>query len=111
MIYYKDPESGQIFAYEEDDLENVLSHLVKLTKKEVNELMRKKEYEEESGREMTWVAVEMSIVAEQLLMHEDDDDMAISTPEAWREYRKALRRWNDTNENWPSSEHRPVRPE
>ncbi|HEK0905464.1 TPA: hypothetical protein SMQ04_000174 [Pseudomonas putida] len=110
MRYFKDAETGQVFAYEDDDLSAVLPHLVPLTQDEIDALLDKKQRDERAGREAAWVAAEMTIVAEQLLMHDDDDDMAVSIPEAWKEYRKALRRWIEGAEFFPDQDHRPVSP-
>lgn len=113
MRYFRDPETGQIFAYEDDDDDSViLPQLVALSQAEINELLSQKERDEQQGREAAWVISELAIVSEQLLMHEDEDDMAVATPEAWREYRKALRRWNEVDsEDFPDQEKRPKRPE
>lgn len=111
MRYFKEPETGQIFAYEDETEDSaILPQLVLLTQAEVDDLLSNKHRDEQMGREAVWVAAEMAIVADQLLMHEDGDDMAVATPEAWKDHRKALRRWVEGAEFFPDQEHRPVSP-
>lgn len=62
-------------------------------------------------REASWVDAEMPIVAEQLVMIEDDDPSALpGTPRQWRDYRIALRAWKEGAEGFPKPESRPTRP-
>lgn len=68
-------------------------------------------YPGDPEKETLFIENEMQLVAEQLLMHEDGDDNAISTTQEWREYRKALRCWNwPGNEYFPDPQYRPKRP-
>lgn len=63
-------------------------------------------------KEALFVDNEMQLIAEQLLMHEDSDELAIATESDWREYRKQLRKWNwEQNEHFPDPNYRPKRPE
>lgn len=63
-------------------------------------------------KEILFIDIEMQVIAEQLLMHEDKDDSAVATENDWREYRKQLRKWNwDQNQHFPNPDFRPKRPE
>lgn len=62
-------------------------------------------------REAAWVEAEMSVVADQLIMLEDDDPAALpGTARQWRDYRIALRAWKDGAAGYPQVELRPARP-
>ena len=64
-----------------------------------------------AGREAAWVEAEMSVVADQLIMLEDDDPAALpGTARQWRDYRIALRAWKDGATGYPHTELRPARP-
>lgn len=61
--------------------------------------------------ELDWVALEMAVVADQLLKLEDEDPSALpGTARQWRDYRIALRAWNATNPIFPNRLFRPERP-
>lgn len=62
-------------------------------------------------REVAWVEAEMPVVAEQLIMLEDEDPAALpGTARQWRDYRIALRAWKDGTAGYPRTELRPARP-
>lgn len=62
-------------------------------------------------KEIQFIESEGLFIVEQLLMHEDGDEGAIATAQEWREYRKALRRWNwSDNAHFPDPQYRPKRP-
>lgn len=61
-------------------------------------------------KETQFIESEGVFIAEQLLMHEDEDEDAIATAQDWKNYRKALRRWNWDNEHYPDPKYRPERP-
>lgn len=63
-----------------------------------------------SGEENAWREAELAGVPDQIAMIEDDDPAAVATVQQWRDYRKALRLWADTNPAFPFGT-RPVRPE
>lgn len=110
MKYYKDP-GGKVFAYEDSDPDEVIGPgLAPMSESEVSAFFAEQDLAIRMGEEPLWVATEMAVVADQLLMHEDGDDMAVATPEAWKDYRKALRRWVEGAEFFPDQEHRPIRP-
>lgn len=112
MNYYKNAETGQIFAYEDSVAESeILQGLVPLTEAEIKQIFDRKSRDTLIGVEMFWVTSQLALVAEQLLMHEDGDSKAIATPESWREYRKKLRRWNETDSpDFPDKSKRPATP-
>jgi len=111
MQYFKLEETGQIYAYEDDvGPDQILQGLIPLAEAEIKAVYDQKERDSQIGHELAWVTSEMAAVADQLLMHEDGDDMAVATPEAWKDYRKALRRWVEGAEFFPDQEHRPVGP-
>lgn len=62
-------------------------------------------------KESLFIDIEMQVIAEQLLMHEDKDDSAVATENDWREYRKQLRKWSWDNSKFPNPKYRPVRPQ
>lgn len=65
----------------------------------------------DSNREKEWLTLEMALVAEQLLMLEDDDPLALpGTDRQWRDYRIKLRAWKEGNVDYPDQTKRPVRP-
>lgn len=58
-----------------------------------------------------WAASEMIVVAEQLLMLDDEDPKALpGTARQWRDYRIALRNWTEGAPNFPDEAYRPTRP-
>jgi hypothetical protein len=62
-------------------------------------------------REVAWVEAEMAVIADQLVKLEDEDPSALpGTSRQWRDYRIALRSWNDTNAVYPNYLFRPERP-
>jgi len=62
--------------------------------------------------ENIWREGQMSRVANQLLMLDDDDPKAeTGTARQWRDYRIQLRSWVDTNPDFPDSSKRPKAPE
>ena len=62
-------------------------------------------------RETAWVETEMPLVAEQLVMLEDEDPAALpGTARQWRDYRIALRGWKDGAAGYPEIDRRPARP-
>lgn len=62
--------------------------------------------------ENEWREQQMSAVADQLLMIEDDDPSAKpGTARQWRDYRIALRGWNEDNSDFPDETKRPKQPE
>lgn len=61
-------------------------------------------------KEIMFIESECALIAEQLLMHEDEDGDAIATAQELRDYRKSLRRWNWDNEHFPDPQYRPKRP-
>lgn len=61
--------------------------------------------------EDAWRDAEMAVIAEQLLMLEDEDPLALpGTAAQWRAYRILVRAWKEGNVNFPNIESRPVRP-
>ncbi|PJK33050.1 hypothetical protein CWC48_26550 [Pseudomonas sp. S10E 269] len=61
--------------------------------------------------EDAWREEQMSRVSNQLLMMEDEDpDAEPGTPRQWRDYRIELRKWTETNPDFPNSSKRPVAP-
>ena len=110
MKYFKN-DDGQIYAYENDIPADLIADgLSAMSDGEVEEFFARQAADVAKGQEELWVSTEIASVAEQLLLHDDDDDMAVATPEAWKDYRKALRRWVEGAEFFPDQEHRPVRP-
>ncbi|TWC11432.1 hypothetical protein FBY06_14421 [Pseudomonas sp. SJZ085] len=64
-----------------------------------------------AAREASWVEAEMVVIAEQLVMLEDEDPSARpGTSRQWRDYRIALRAWNEANPDFPDATKRPVQP-
>ncbi|SDU61497.1 hypothetical protein [Pseudomonas mediterranea] len=64
-----------------------------------------------AAREASWVEEEMVVIAEQLVMLEDEDPSALpGTSRQWRDYRIALRAWNEANTDFPDTTKRPVKP-
>lgn len=62
-------------------------------------------------RESQWRETQMTRVANQLLMLEDEDPNAEpSTARQWRDYRIELRKWTAENPDFPDSSKRPVAP-
>lgn len=62
-------------------------------------------------RETAWVETEMPVVAEQLVMLEDEDPSALpGTARQWRDYRIALRTWKEGAAGFPEVAQRPTRP-
>ncbi|QTH12464.1 hypothetical protein C4C32_17915 [Pseudomonas corrugata] len=62
-------------------------------------------------REASWVEEEMVIIAEQLVMLEDEDPSVLpGTSRQWRDYRIALRAWNQANPDFPDATKRPAQP-
>lgn len=63
-------------------------------------------------RENNWRNEEMGFIADQLLRIEDGDPSALpGTDRKWRDYRIKVRAWVEGGENFPSIDHRHVRPE
>ena len=61
--------------------------------------------------EHDWVASEMAIIPDQLLMIEDQDPAALPGSERqWRDYRIALRTWKEGASGFPLADQRPQRP-
>lgn len=60
--------------------------------------------------EGVWTAAEIDRVRYELEKVQDSDPGAIGTVAAWRDYRKALRAWNE-HENFPNNEYRPTAPD
>jgi hypothetical protein len=61
--------------------------------------------------ENIWREGQMSRVANQILMLDDDDPKAeTGTARQWRDYRIQLRSWTDTNPDFPDSSKRPIAP-
>lgn len=82
-----------------------------ITKKMKDDKIEKDRVAILSKIESEWVASELDVVSEQLLMLEDDDPSALSgTSREWRDYRIALRLWKDGAELYPDSKYRPLRP-
>ncbi|PIB51746.1 hypothetical protein AOA57_02565 [Pseudomonas sp. 2588-5] len=68
-------------------------------------------FEELALIENQWREDQMVRVANQLLMLEDDDpDAEPGTARQWRDYRIELRKWTETNPDFPNSSKRPVAP-
>lgn len=65
-----------------------------------------------SGAEDQWREEQMTRIANQLLMIEDEDpDAEPGTKRQWMDYRIALRKWvTDGNPDFPDQEKRPVAP-
>lgn len=60
--------------------------------------------------EKVWTFSEIDRVRDELEKVQDSDPDAIGTVGAWRDYRKALRVWNE-HENFPNIKYRPVAPD
>lgn len=112
MKYFKDAD-GQIYAYEVDTPKELIAEgLSEMGSAEVDEFFRKQAADVAKGQEELWASSEIASITEQLLLHDDDDEKAVATPEAWKEYRKALRRWNESDSaDFPDQSKRPKRPE
>jgi len=110
--HYRDPLSGDIYAYNEDTLEQYLKEgLVPLSDAEYAAFIDAMDLEAQKGSELGWAAAEMQAVANQLLMLEDKDPTALpGTALEWRDYRVALRAWKEGAEGFPQEASRPARP-
>lgn len=61
--------------------------------------------------ESAWQESEMAIIADQLLMIDDDDPLALpGTASQWKAYRIKVRAWKEGNTDFPDQTKRPVRP-
>ncbi|MDD2046084.1 hypothetical protein [Pseudomonas putida] len=112
MKYYRDPVNGDIYAYNEDTLEQYLKEgLSPLSDAEYAAFIDAMDLEVQKGSELGWAAAEMQVVANQLLMLEDEDPTALpGTAREWRDYRVALRAWKEGAEGFPREVSRPARP-
>ncbi|QVM90227.1 hypothetical protein JYG34_19780 [Pseudomonas entomophila] len=113
MFFYKDPTTENIYAYNEDTLGLHLQEgFVRLSDDEYQAFVEAQALAVRKGEEGLWVADQMQLVADQLLMLDDNDPTAIPgmTTADWRAYRIALRAWKDGAEGFPDQQHRPRRP-
>ncbi|MOA61400.1 hypothetical protein D3C78_1865340 [compost metagenome] len=60
--------------------------------------------------EKFWVEAELTRARDELEKVQDSDPQAIGSVSSWRDYRKALRAWQD-NVNFPDSSKRPTAPD
>lgn len=111
MKYYRHPETGEVFAYEDDGSQDdyIDSRLVRMTGQEVAEHL--KPFYDPAAVEAAWRDDEMNLVADQLLRIEDEDPSALpGTGRQWRDYRIHLRAWVEGSQYYPDSAYRPARP-
>ncbi|UVM15553.1 hypothetical protein LOY42_20105 [Pseudomonas sp. B21-023] len=114
MLFYKDPDSGQIHAYREETVDQYLQPgLVAISDSEYQEFIDQQALTVSKGEEGLWVAAQLREAAEQILMLDDDDPAAMpgTTVADWRGYRVALRAWKDGAEGFPGRQYRPRRPQ
>ena len=113
MLYYKDPATDGIYAYNEDTLDQHLQEgFVSLSDEQYQDFVDSQALAVRKGEEGLWVADQMQLVADQLLMLDDNDPTAIPgmTTADWRAYRIALRAWKEGAEGFPEQQYRPRRP-
>ena len=115
MNYYKDKETGEVFAYDDEQVEQgvVKEGLVKMTPVEV------KVHQDKNGgvnplssdyRERQWRDAELARADIELFKVQDSDPKAVGSVADWRQYRKELRAWPE-HEGFPSKANRPKAPD
>ena len=112
MRYFKD-SNDEIYGYEDDFPDNFIREgLIRMTDEEVEAMHQQNEQDRVAILELSWAGAEYAAIDDIIRQIEDEDeDAPPGTVKDWREYRKALRRWNQDAEGFPSEEHRPARPE
>lgn len=109
--YRKDSETSPFaFLVDGSQDEYITGDMSLMSRVEVEEYYAVIELEIKKGGEAFWVSQEMGAVTDQLLLHDDEDDLAVATRAEWVEYRKSLRRWTEGAEGFPDIDQRPVRP-
>ena len=73
-------------------------------------------HREQVSVEAAWQQTEIDVIANQLMALEEAEATGENTGALpgtrvqWLQYRTKVRNWKDGSENFPSSDHRPVRP-
>lgn len=111
MKYFRNPENGEVFAYESDGSQDYLIEpsFLEMSQDEIEaHLAPKIDFK---AVEDAWREEEMLVIADQLLRIEDEDPNALQgTERDWRDYRIKLRTWIAGAEYFPDKEYRPSRP-
>lgn len=105
---------GLVYAFEDDGSQDQLitEGMIQLSEAEKElHLNPKPTHDDLASIEDQWREEQMSRVATQLLMLEDEDpDAEPGTARQWRDYRIELRKWVEGNADFPNKEKRPVAP-
>lgn len=111
MKYYKD-ENNTVFAYEtEEDRKKFGSPtLVEMSAEEVVQHTAKPKTDTTEFQERLWRDSELSRADIELYKVQDSDPKSKGSVSEWREYRKALRAYPES-EGFPNQESRPVAPD
>lgn len=105
MKYYKDPNTSEVFAYDEDGSQDkyIPNHYVRISEEDINR-------EIAARTERVWRNSELNRADIELYKVQDSDSKAVGSVSPWREYRKALRQWPE-NQHFPDSSKRPIAPD
>jgi hypothetical protein len=111
MKYYKD-KNNIVFAYETEEDRNKFGSpaLVEMSAEEVVQHTAKPKVDTAKIQERLWRDGELTRADIELYKVQDSDPKAVGTVAGWREYRKALRSWPNS-QDFPDISKRPVAPD
>lgn len=116
--FYKDPTTGEVYGYDDDQVAAgaVLPNLVAMTAEEIKLHLKPPPTEAELHAvavdgENVWRITETAIAKDNLdaILFEDPDALP-GTDVEWKAYGVALRKWKESNPDFPDSTKRPPRP-
>lgn len=112
MKYFKD-SAGDVWAFEDDGSQDelVTPQMVAMTEAEVEaHLNPPPSLQELAAFESAWRDAEMPAAQQNVTAIEYGEEGIPGTAQDWRKYWLALRKWSDTNPDFPDSSKRPVAP-